>query len=614
LPALHNFLTLIGEGRKENMKMKAFSILILAVLTLSLFAAIPFSSAVTTTNLAVRPEAVHKWSDVDHAGDTFTVSIKAENVTGLFGWEFVLTWNATLLSCTSEVLNYNLWGAGNFLGPWVPVPIDNVAGEYHQSLTGKAPGTPVDGTFWLANLTFMMLVEPGYGEVLHTELHLQIAPGYIAYCLLDVSSNEIAHNYVHGDFYYHWAPPTEYPYLEVSPKNNIFAGKNIYKTPFTFSVNINIRDVNAGWRLSGIEFLLYYNTSVLDILSVTNGTFFEPFCVAEFFFAEDFPSEGKLRVAYSMLGFGAAAYGDGLVCTIEFNATLQEQFPTSVWSDLDIEIDTENGMTSYFVNFLAEDIDVMVPEVDGYYELAGYVIGRVIDVYTQYPDPYGGQGPSQPSDMFWPQKEVDLYALVTYNEWPVQNKPVSFEVQAPDGTVMTVLTGVTDEYGIAQVCFRMNWPCDNPEDLFGVWTVTATVDIACIVVNDTLQFHYDYLVHWAKISTDKDEYAHCEWIIVEVNFTSHSQQERTVLIAVTLHDDLNYAVITGTVYANVTIGGAVFCTPEEYIKTFEIHVDKSVAAGTATIHVSALTGWPFDGGAALCPEATAEVNILAEWA
>jgi hypothetical protein len=601
------------------MKMRTLSILTLAILLLSFMAAIPIRQvSAFTTKLAVVPDTINKSSDVDHVSDTFKVSIMAEDVVGLFGWELVLTWNASLLGCTLEQLNYNIWGAGNFLGPWVPVPIDNVAGEYHQSLTGKAPGVPQDGTFWLANLTFTILMAPGYGETLHTELHLEKAPGYIAYCLLDSSSNEIPHDYIPGNYYFEWAPPTLNAYLEVDPAVNTFAGKNIYKTPFTFSVDVNIRDVDAGWQLAGLEFVMYYNTTVLDVLSVENGTFFEPFGVAEFFYSADFPlytapDVGMLRVAYAVLGSTSAAYGDGLVCTITFNATYQEQFPTAVWSDLDIEIDTDNGMTTYFINFLADDLPY-APEVDGYYSLAGYVIGRVIDLYTQYPDPFGGQGPAQPSDMFWPQKEVQLFALVTYNEWPVQQKPVSFEVRAPDGTVMTVLTAVTNETGVAHASFRMNWPCENPEDLFGVWTVVATVDVACIVVNDTMQFHYDYLVHFSKVTTDLEEYAHCNTMIITVNFTSHAQQDYTVLITATLHDELNYPVITGTVSGLVTIGGTVFCTPKVYEITFEIHVDKSVAAGTATIHVSALTDWPFDLGAALCPEATAEVNILATWA
>ncbi|NWG11480.1 hypothetical protein HXY33_07040 [Candidatus Bathyarchaeota archaeon] len=91
----------------------------------------------------------------------------------------------------SEELDYSIWGADNFLGPWVSTPIDNSAGTYYQSLTGKAPGEPVSGSFCLVNLTFNIVSEPPHKYFATTELHLQTAPGYDAYCLLDANSNEI---------------------------------------------------------------------------------------------------------------------------------------------------------------------------------------------------------------------------------------------------------------------------------------------------------------------------------------------------------------------------------------------------------------------------------------
>ncbi len=133
----------------------------------------------------------------------FTVSIIAFNVTGdattaLYGWEFILSWQAfrTDVNCTAETLNYDIWGAGNFLGPWVASPIDNAAGTYHQSLTGKAPGVAQAGTFWLANLTFTALVsgEPAVTVILTP----QPAPGF-TYCLLDKSANEIPHEFINGE-------------------------------------------------------------------------------------------------------------------------------------------------------------------------------------------------------------------------------------------------------------------------------------------------------------------------------------------------------------------------------------------------------------------------------
>ncbi|MEM2780421.1 MAG: hypothetical protein QW791_06085, partial [Candidatus Bathyarchaeia archaeon] len=200
------------------MKAKVVSLTVAILMLLgALIVPLKFAGATYPTTLRVEPTEIHKWSDVDHPGDTFEISIIADVVQpdAFFGWEFVLTWTPGIVNCVGEELNLGIWGPGNFLGPWVPDPIDNTAGTYHQSVTGKAPGTPKSGTFWLANLTFQIVAEPGYGQVIETIFHLQCAPGYTAYCLLDINSEEIEHYYVDGHYYYHWAPPKVYPHLEV---------------------------------------------------------------------------------------------------------------------------------------------------------------------------------------------------------------------------------------------------------------------------------------------------------------------------------------------------------------------------------------------------------------
>jgi len=602
------------------MKTKLVTMLTIAMMLLGAFAVIPAHSTLPTA-LSVVPSAIDKWSDVDHVGDTFTVNIVATVVPPdtFFGWELVLTWNASVINCTLETLNYAIWGAGNFLGPWVPVPIDNVLGEYHQSITGKAPGVPNSGTFTLVTLTFGIKAEAPFMGAVSTNLHLKIAAGYVAYCLLDGAALEIVHSFNDATYSYHWAPPTTNPYLEVVPNNNIFSGKNIYKAPFSFSVDVYIRDVVTDWRLAAVEFLMFYNTTVLDALEVQNGTFFEPFTPVTGFFSEIFEAEGKIRVIYYILDIPdmTPPHGDGKIATIVFNATYQEMFPNFVWSNLDLQIDVENGMGEYFVNYVAEELPGD-PEIDGYYQLNGFVVGRVIDLYDQYPDPFGGQGPQTPSDMFWPQKEVELYANVTYNEWPVQNKLVGFEVRGPHDELVDILTATTDAYGVAHTTYRIPWPCDDPESWFGVWTITASVDIACIVVNDTMQFHFDYLVHWYggdyKVTTDKADYGHCEYINVNVTFGSHSQMPRYVLLTVSVHDELNYPI--GTAAVLIEVGGTVFCQLKNYTSILPIHVVKWTAAGVATIYVNAYSWWPAWGGSPWAPtfDPAPTVNILASWA
>lgn len=109
----------------------------------------------------------------------FNISIVAENAESLYGWELVLTWSPSVINCTVETINYNIWSADNYLGPWVTMPIDNLNGKYWQSLTGKPPAVPQNGTFWLVNLTFQIVGTPPTS----TDFIIQKAEGYEDYCL-----------------------------------------------------------------------------------------------------------------------------------------------------------------------------------------------------------------------------------------------------------------------------------------------------------------------------------------------------------------------------------------------------------------------------------------------
>jgi len=420
-----------------------------------------------------------------------------------------------------------------------------------------------------------------------------------------------------------WVPPSTLPHLEVSPTSVELTALNQ-----EFDLNIVMKNVVAGWELVGFNFKLDYNKTILEIVSVSNGTFLEGFAGLPnggMFYIPPVNGPDYIITGAMILPDEWGVYhappafpsGEGVVYTIRFKGILQGVYPTTYSCALNLD--------DSWVDFGDKD-GVAIPKdpsVDGIYSMRPKILGRAIDVYTQYPDPYGGQGLNATSDMFWPQKEVILTAYVTYNEWPLQNKDVTFEVIAPDGTVMTVLVARTnssmnpeDVTGYATVSFRMNWPCDNPEDLFGMWTVIASVDIACVVEKDFLYFKYDYLVNIIKVTTDKDSYKHCEWITVYVNFSSQSRMERYVLITVTIHDELNYPIITGTVWFEQIVSGAEFCSSNYYYNaSIPIHVDKSVVAGVATVHVCALSDWPLFGGSALCDEykPAPTVNILAAW-
>jgi hypothetical protein len=238
--------------------------------------------------------------------------------------------------------------------------------------------------------------------------------------------------------------------------------------------------------------------------------------------------------------------------------------------------------------------------------------GGFIDIYTQYPDPFGGQGLNNPSDMFWPQKGIWICANVTYADWPEQNKDVAFEVIDPTGATWGIFVNRTNDVGVACVFVRMPWPCDDPETQIGEWCVIGTVDVACVVVNDTLCFKYDYKVNIWDAYTDKDSYKHCEYINVTITYGSYAMQDYNITFAITAVDASG--VPFGYTYETVTIGGAVYCQYKNGTLTLAVHVAKFARPPLGTIYVVALNGLPQDGGSAETPVFPILFSIEAAWA
>jgi len=210
-------------------------------------------------------------------------------------------------------------------------------------------------------------------------------------------------------------------------------------------------------------------------------------------------------------------------------------------------------------------------------------------------------------DLVIPQSEVHLFAKVTYNYWPVQSKLVSFEVIDPHGSTWAKFTATTDSNGVAYVAFRMPWTCENPEDLFGVWTVVATCSLGDQIITDTMTFHYDYLVHIWKVTTDKYEYNHLEPVSITIKYGTHAMQTYPVLFSVVIKDEMGVPVGIQTI--KLDVGGAKYCTYKNSTITLKVEIPKWAYAGIATIHANAFDKEPANGGFAWCPEATTKICI-----
>jgi hypothetical protein len=395
-----------------------------------------------------------------------------------------------------------------------------------------------------------------------------------------------------------------------------------------FDVNVNVANLSEFWFMVGYQFRLTYDPTLIEVVNVTegpflqnaiwnfDGTFFISFVeppahpLGPHVVIGGFLLPNMTSGDYDQTEFPHTNSIDPTLATVTFKALVQDVGcpPDDYACNLDII-----GFWTDDEHFIDKDgfyIPTNTAEiVNGTYTMLGsYAVGRVIDVYTQYPAPYGGQGLNMPSDMFWPQKEVILCANVTYNCWPVQQKLVTFVVWDPQNNIWTVLEGVTNEDGVACVSFRIPWPCDDPELLFGVWRIRADVDIACEVVEDWVEFHFDYLVNIVDVTTDKYYYEHCEYVDITITFTSHAQQTYDIALWTTIHDELNVPIATGEILT--TVGGAEYCTPNEYEEGLSLHILKFAFAGEATIHVVPRFEYLPGVWTAAGPEATTTIYIL----
>jgi hypothetical protein len=592
-------------------------------------------------------------------GSSFLVNVSVANITMLAGIQFTLSWDPTLLKCNTvtdvffndplitmpsdipgninaikKTIN-NAAGTVSYAYTWLDGGAAQAAGYDPANITlfGDAFGIPgyswPQGKHGAAMLNFTVLQAPN-STVPNLSCALHISGDVIG----DVSGLPISHTDVDGVYQniFTILPP----YFSMSTQGPGASGLTYtaHSVGEVFNVTVSVNDLveSFGGGAVGFEFKLGYNASLLQVLNVYEGPWLPPFGVS--------PNEGTTFMKFS--GYNATLNqnyiqvgdvvlpdvngtwhapfpsGTGVLAIINFNCTLQNTFPAP---DLTCPL-------TLFDTIVANSTAAVLPQlqapVSGTYIMKSLVpvVGRVIDIFTGWPAPYGGQGPNQPSDMFWPQKAVSLYANVTYNAYPEQAKDVAFQVIAPNNQTWAIIYARTNASGIAYTTFRLPWPCDNPEQWFGVWTIIGTVDIACIIVNDTLQFHYDYLAHIFKQTTDSTSYNHEQYITVTIEYGTHLQQTNAVYfdevsnstinlsnvtVVVTAFDEVRvpYGLIdmqlpfTTPISANSTtlpFGGTVWCQYKNFTVTLTIYIPKFAVAGLSEIDCAVLSNWPYAGG------------------
>jgi hypothetical protein len=238
-----------------------------------------------------------------------------------------------------------------------------------------------------------------------------------------------------------------------------------------FDVAINVGDAHD---LCAAKFTVTYNSSLLDVEQVTQGTFFPQQPNSNFGFEKN-RTLGFVNVDISLRDVRNPLSGDGTLVYVRFKVVYgPEGFvncplnfeQTSLLDRASVQIEHDCVGAIYFWKDVQPD-----PPIGG----------RLLDLYTQI----GGKGPDQFGGGFALGSLVNLTSLVTYNDYPVQQKLVGLEVHNPLNQIVVLRTAVTNEDGLAVVGVVIPLLLDN----VGTWSAIATVDVAGITTWDTLTFN-----------------------------------------------------------------------------------------------------------------------------
>ncbi len=225
--------------------------------------------------------------------------------------------------------------------------------------------------------------------------------------------------------------------------------------------------------------------------------------------------------------------------------------------------------------------------------------GADIDVYTSR----GGNGPAAASDAFGPQELVIAYALVTYNNVPVVNQDVSFEIQNNNSQTIDYRSARTNSAGIATIEYRLPWPdTAAPEEIFGAnWTIVASTSVAQTVKTDKVAFEFNYIIKIDSVTT-LPSLTRGTSVKVNVTLSNIRSVDVDTVVTIVIYDENQVPVAVTTVDQTVNAESYARFAGTLYIPTYAF-------VGQAVVYVNSLTNLPSLGGVPFCPEKTAEFQI-----
>jgi len=228
--------------------------------------------------------------------------------------------------------------------------------------------------------------------------------------------------------------------------------------------------------------------------------------------------------------------------------------------------------------------------------------GGKIDLFTQK-EPYSGKGPNVPSDAFGLGEEVQIYALATYNEYPVQSLLVAFQILGPPNPVENISfyrVAFTDDMGVATISFRIS---HLNETTFGEWTAIGNTKIDDLTFTDTVSFKVGWIIEIVSLKTinenhtEQEEFTRGSYVGIELVLRNIAMTEKKTSLTVTLYDCLG-TFVNATELSDFAVqpNGTLVYT------YFFLSLPKSAYVGRATVYACAYTAFPRSNGVPYCPE------------
>jgi len=308
-------------------------------------------------------------------GETFNISISIAGVTAasrLIGAEFKLRYNATLIETRESSVRegdfFKAFGETYFQAYF---RTDDQGVQFIHAFVILLPSQ--DGNYSIFPQGAGALATVTFTAMQHTQLAISSELELFDVILVDSDLNTTTPQTSNGLFE---MTPLALPTLEVLPVKSI-----TLRNGESFEVKVNMKDLDKDWHLTGLQFKLRYNTSLVETKPewIVEGDFLKSFGTTFF--------QAIVENDYGLVGIivlpdqngswnGTFAQGNGVIATLTFRTLYQPVEP----------LGSTIGMLELFDTILVNDETKEIPHtvVNGEFEIISAFSGvdqyRPVDV------------------------------------------------------------------------------------------------------------------------------------------------------------------------------------------------------------------------------------------